>query len=241
MNKKILIVSILLLFINCAKDDGNNASQSDNNADDIFYSNNDQSVSKEELVGIWSIYVAEYVDGPIDVPPNYPSCGRDYFVFDSNGNYTEYIYQNTNCNPRISELDWDINKGIIKLSNPLGNTDEIAITSASNEELILKYRFDIDDDNELDVFTAFARRYDPITNNNIAKSFKRNLEESSLLQFNWDSFKGPGQFDRYEIHRSNGSNCDKNQAELIISITDVSTTEFIDLTPPPTQENICYF
>lgn len=237
MKKLFIYLSVILAILSCSKDDGT----SEGETNDTFYSDNNKDTSIQDLVGTWAIYTAEYDGQKINVPDNFPSCGKDYFSFESNGNYTEYIYQSDNCSPVITQYNWELSEGIISLSDVSNLNDEIAVVNTSANEIILKYRFDVDEDGRLDILMVTAKRYDPKVDNPVAKSFRRDVEEDSLLQFNWDSYKGLGEFDRYEIYRSSGNDCSKAEANLIATIDDSSIREFIDMAPPATQENICYF
>ena len=240
--KKIFIAILgLLTLTNCSEEDNSGGNQMALNTDILFYSNNDESANSQDVIGVWSVYSARFENQTIEVPSNFPFCGRDYFIFGSDGDYTEYLYQNESCNPRISNSTWILSKGIIEISSLTGASEEIALESTGDGQLNLKFRLDIDDDGELDILSVIARKYDPIENNHVTKSFERDNMESSLLKFVWRPFTGPGTFDRYEIHRNSGGSCTKEQTELITTIDDSSVNTFVDFTPPSTEENICYF
>lgn len=230
-----LVLIFLIVSAGCSKND-------DPFSIDGFYNGSDDSASIERLKGVWAIFSAEFEGERTEVPINYSECGRDFFVYSENGTYNEYLYQSSACEPLINELSWELNEGIISLRNSLGQTDDIVITKLNSQELIFKSRFDVDEDGELDVLILFARKYEPNEIDLYSRSFMKNRAEEfeTLISFTWDAYKGFNEFDKYEIYRSSGEGCSKANAELVITITDSSITEFTDLNPPA-EEKLCYF
>lgn len=235
-NKTLYFLFIIVFFHSCSKDD--DSSENINN----FFNGADSSASIEDLVGVWSIFSAEFEGEKAEVPINYAECGRDFFVYSRNGTYTEYIYQSSSCDPQISKLEWELNNGILTFTNSLGQTDDFVITKLNSEELVFKVRFDVDEDGELDVFILTANRYIPEELDLVTNTFNQNSDETfeNLLSFTWGAYDGFNSFNRYEIYRSAGENCTKANSELIATITNVNTTEYTDLTPPA-AESLCYY
>ena len=230
------IALVFFVILGCSKEDDNPGNI------DNFFNGAQRSVSNEDLVGVWAIFTAEFDGEKINVPVNYAQCGRDFFAYSGNGIYTEYIYPNDSCEPDVNQLSWQLNNGVITLSNALGQSDELVITKLNDQELIFKSRIDVDSDGELDVLILTANRYEGDEFDLTTRTFTRNPDEDfeEVLSFTWEAYNGFNTFDRYEIYRSAGDNCTKANAELIATISDASTTEFTDLNPPG-EESLCYY
>jgi hypothetical protein len=235
-NKTFYFLFIVAVFLGCSKED--DSPENINN----FFNGADSSASIEELVGVWAIFSAEFEGEKTEIPINYAECGRDFFVYSENGAYTEYVYQSSSCEPQINRLAWELNNGILTFTNSLGQTDDFVITKLNSQELVFKSRFDVDEDGELEVFILTANRYKPEEIDLVTNTFNQNSDEAfeNLLSWTWGAYDGFNSFDRYEIYRSAGGNCTKANSELIATITNVNTTEYTDLTPPP-AESLCYY
>jgi hypothetical protein len=207
-----------------------------------FYSNINKSASESDLLGTWAIFNLEFNREIVAVPIIYQDCGRDYLTFLENGIYKEYVYQSSDCSYISNTYSWSLNDGIIILSNQFNETEELAVIKLTNDELIFKTRFDVDEDNNLDILTAFLHPYIPLEIDLISDTFARNqsLDYRNLIRYNWDTYNGSEEFIAYEIYRSSGTNCSKNDAILIETITDVNNTIFTDFLPPK-EERLCYF
>ena len=207
-----------------------------------FYSNINKSASANDLLGTWAIFNLEFNGKFSSVPVNYQDCGRDYLVFLENGIYKEYVYQNNDCTYISNTLNWSLENGIIILSNQLNQTEELAITKLTNNELVFKTRFDVDSDGTLDILNAFLKPYTPIEIDLISDTFARNqsLEYRNIISYTWGAYTGNQEFVAYEIYRNSGTNCSKNNAVLVETITDVHSTVFADLMPL-NEERLCYF
>ncbi|PQJ81698.1 lipocalin family protein [Polaribacter glomeratus] len=218
------------------------------NEDDIFdlntrfYSDVHKSASARDLLGTWAIFNIEFNGKFSPVPVNYQDCGRDYLVFLENGIYKEYVYQNSDCTYISNTLNWSLENGVIILSNQLNQSEELAVTKLTNNELVFKTRFDVDSDGNLDILKAFLKPYTPIEIDLISDTFARNqaIEYKNILSYTWDVYTGNQEFIAYEIYRSSGTNCSKSNAILIETILDVNTAIFTDLLPP-NVERLCYF
>jgi len=236
---KLIICLLIVVLSSCGNDDDD---ESDPTNPNNFYNGALTSASESNLLGIWAIFSAEYDGILVDIPIDYEECGRDFFIYSENNIYREYFYQNSGCDYLTSELNWNLDGGVITLSNSLGQSDELIIISLSSNDLKFKAKFDIDEDGELDVFVINAKRYVPEEIDIVSPTFMRNYDDEfeNLLSFTWEPYQGYYEFDRYEIYRSNGDNCSKDNAVLIETITDVTNTEFTDLTPPG-EEYLCYY
>ncbi|KGL63821.1 lipocalin family protein [Polaribacter sp. Hel1_85] len=230
-----LIFTSIFLFTSCSKEP-----EYDFYAD--FYSNANTSATTNDLIGTWAIFNIEFDENKSQVPINYQECGRDYLVFEENGVYKEYLYQSNNCDFTLNTLSWELNQGIITLSNQQNESDEAVITKLNSNELIFKSKFDIDDDGNLEIFKAYLKPYTPIEIDVVSETFNRNLspEYRNLISYIWQPYQGNEEFVSYDIYRSSGANCSKNNAVLIETITDSNITIFTDLTPPA-EERLCYF
>lgn len=235
-NYTLIILSFLLLLFSCTKEE-----VAPLNIDD-FFKGASTSATNEDLVGVWAIFSAKFDGKIIEIPINYAQCGRDFFVYNANGNYTEYLYPYDSCEPDVNQLTWKLNNGIITLVNNLGQSDEFVITNLSDQELVFNSRFDVDEDGELDVISITAIRYEPEEFDLTTNSFGKNNEEEfeDVLSFTWNAYEGFNTFERYEIYRSSGENCTKANAELIATITDVEVIEYTDLNPPGAK-SLCYY
>lgn len=237
LNKYILtILSLIILLFGCTKED-----DTPENIDD-FFKGASTSTSDEDLVGMWSITSVEFEEEKTAIPANYEQCGRDFFVYSSNGSYTEYLFNNTSCEPQVNKLTWKLENGIVTLENNLGQSDEIVITKLNEQEFIFKSRFDVDEDGELDVLILTATPYEAEEFDFTTGTFSRNNDDEyeDVLSFTWEPYEGFNRFDRYEIYRSAGENCTKANAELIATITDIDVVEFTDLNPPG-SDTLCYY
>ncbi|SFD34645.1 lipocalin family protein [Algibacter pectinivorans] len=233
------LVVIFLLAMSCGSDDDLQENQGVNS----FYSNTFKSASETDLYGIWAIFNVEYQGVVADVPLNYQECGRDFFIFSENKTYTEYVFESSGCDYFFNVLNWELENGIINLSNNFNQNDELVVTKLDKNQLVFKSRFDIDEDGELDVITIYAKPYKPNEIDVISNTFNRNNEPGfeNLISYNWDAYAGFNEFDRYEIYRSEGDNCSKGNATLIKTITEVNETEFTDLNPSKSAKRLCYF
>ena len=84
-----LILFLLTLTISCSNDD-----DSFSNEDEI-----QTDAKKEDLAGIWSIYSVERNGIKSNVPATTEECGRDFFSFQKDGIYKEYLFDNSFCTP----------------------------------------------------------------------------------------------------------------------------------------------
>lgn len=236
---KYFIFPLLLVAASCSKDDDANEKLF---KIESFYDGSIKSASSDDLSGVWAIFSAQFEGNSVDVPATYDSCGRDFFVYSDDGTYQEYLYQSSRCEPQINKLNWELDQGVISLSNATGQQDDLVITKINDQELVFKSRLDVDEDGELDILILYAKKYEPNEPDFISNSFKINRDEDfeNLISFTWQAYEGFNQFDRYELYRSVGDNCSKDNAQLIASIEDASITEFTDLAVPA-ADRLCYF
>lgn len=182
----ILLMISLVLFNSCGNDDDNP------NLLVNFYNGAQTSASANDLEGIWSIFNVSFNNNIAEVPENYQSCGRDYFRFANSGLYSEYFFQSSDCEYEVNTLNWELNNGVITLSNQFNQFDEWVITELSPNELIFKARFDVDEDGSLDILTFYAQRYEPIEIDMVSDTFTRNTAEDyqSLISYVWQTYQG---------------------------------------------------
>ena len=222
----------LFLLIGCSNSDDNPINDLNS---DVF-----RDADPALLAGTWSIFSGSLNGQSVPVPPTSPNCGRDYFVYNADGSYSDFVFFDSGtCNPEVSNLSWTLNNGIITLRDNTGTTSEVTITSLTASNFVFKAAIDFDFDGVDDIFTFNARPYDPPAIDNVSFTFQQNSSVQDRIEFNWDAYNSGIPFDRYEIYRSN-SGCDKNNAELIATITDQNVTSFIDETPGSEAE-LCYY
>lgn len=230
-----LIIS-LFVFLACSREDDKFTPEIETSIPKV-----DTSVSTEDIEGTWFVYAGEFMDNLVETTPNFSECGFDYIVFSDSGVYQEFLYSNSDCIQTINLANWIVEKGIIKLSSTTGDKIEFPILEYKPEQLVLNFKFDFDDDGNKEIFKAYLRPYDPISNNHVANSFERDSNETTLLKFNWEQETDSEYFRSYEIYRSQEGPCSKEDAILLTEINDISNTTFVDYSPPSTQNNLCYF
>jgi Lipocalin-like domain len=227
---------LMLLVLSCSKDD---VDHSDPNS---FYSGAATNASSTDLLGYWAITEAEYEGTRIPIPINYTDCGRDFFVYRESGFYEEYVYTSSACETISSQLQWELDKGVLTMRTLSGSTDDLVIIKLTATEFQFKARVDIDEDGELDVVVLIAKRYTPDEKDFYTQSFRYYDSDYNyeLIGYTWQPYDGFHTFEKYEIYRGQGENCSKANAELVATITDVNETEYFDL-EPPVSERLCYF
>lgn len=228
-----LIVVGCLLLMSCSKDDEPSESN--------FYSDAKTSATTEQIHGTWAIYKVSYEGVMAPVPINYTACGRDFIVFSKDGIYSEFMFKSSDCQFDQNSLTWNLDKGVIKIFDSY-EFEELVITQVSSNELVVKMQLDVDDDGKLDIVYAYLQRYTPNKFDVVSNTFTRNnaASASHLINYTWQAYNDADIFMAYEVYRSTGESCSKEQAVLIQTITDISTTEFIDHNPPE-EQLLCYF
>ncbi|HUH26645.1 lipocalin family protein [Gelidibacter sp.] len=232
---KIMLIGFSL-FLSCSNDDDGPDSQSD------FYAGAKTSATENQLFGTWAIFNVGFNDQTNAVPISYPDCGRDFLVFSDKGIYTEYLFQSSDCHYEANTLSWTLKNGVIKMSNQYNQTEDLVITQVSANELIFKSRLDVTGDGTLDIVVLYLQRHTPIAFDMVSGSFMRNTSEvaQNLISYIWQPYHDAKTFVGYEIYRSAGDNCSKDEAVLIKTISDINITEFTDFTPPG-AERLCYY
>ncbi|WP_282051404.1 lipocalin family protein [Maribacter aquivivus] len=229
-------VFCLLIFLSCSKEEDKPTSEIDIDKPEV-----DTSVTSEDIEGAWYVFAGEYMDRFIQVAPRYTVCGYDYLVFSNNGVYKEVLYSNNDCIPERESANWVLENGIITISNSQGEKEELPVIEFQSTELVVNFQYDIDNDGNEDSIKAYLRPYDPLSNNHIANSFVRDLDETELLKFNWKVEPDIDSFSSYEVYRSVDGTCTKEGATLLTEINDINNSTYIDFDPPATQNNLCYF
>ena len=216
-----------------------------NDDDDIttiesFYDRALTSIKNEQLEGKWSIFQIKFENQTNNVPISTAECGRDFFTFQSDGVFKEYLFDNSDCLPQKGELNWTLSNGIITFSNGF-ETDEWVVTELTSNRLVFKIRLDIDNDGKLEIYEAICNRYEPPLEIYIGNFYRANTTDDKNLEkilLKWEEYKGYNNFEKYEIYRLSDG-CNSNNLELISTITDSNITSFIDENPPALDE-ICY-
>tara|TARA_R110000868_G_scaffold158589_4_gene386827 strand:+ start:27819 stop:29900 length:2082 start_codon:yes stop_codon:yes gene_type:complete len=233
-----IILGIFTIFIGCSKDD-----DQEQEVPNPFYANKLDAANPEKLDRIWSIFEGELLGEKVSIPENNPECGRDFFTYSKNGRYSEYeIIDNYECIPQINNFNWILNKGVITISNPLGESLELVILELTDQKFVFKAEIDFDQDGKEDLFTFTAKPYQPPTDKDFySTSFNRDviIPHYDKIRLSWRPYQGFNNFIRYEIYRSD-SNCNKSNAKLISTISNQDTDFFIDEDPAVSSE-LCYF
>ncbi|MEH6406781.1 MAG: lipocalin family protein, partial [Leeuwenhoekiella sp.] len=228
---------MLSVLVSCSKNDD----ETEIINADPFYEDALTSADKNALLGTWSIYAVAYDGQSGAVTSDFPQCDRDYFTFTSDNFYKEYLFANYLCEPEINTLTWSLKNGVLTLSNYSLQSEELVITKLSSTVLVFKAKADVDGDDEADIITLSARKYEPKGIDAISSTFRRNTndEYKDKIRLEWNMYQGDQNFKKYEIYRSL-EGCDKENAELLASINDINTLYIVD-DNPPLQETICYF
>lgn len=236
MNKALFFFGFIFLLIisGCSNDD-------DTLSNDSFLSGALISATNLQLEGRWAIFQIEFESEITDVPESFPECGRDFFDFQSENQYREYIFDdNFECTPQINMLSWSLSNGIITVSNGT-ESDLWVVTELTSNRLVFKFRFDADSDGEPEIYKAICNRYEPPVEMDIYSGtfyWDNFVDNRDKILLKWDIYRGYNEFEKYEIYRLN-VNCDSSNPELISTITNINQASFIDETPPPYEE-ICY-
>lgn len=228
---------IILNFSSCSSDDDNS------NGSENFYANALKSANTSNLVGIWAIFELSYQGETFPVPNNNGDCGREFFIYQETGIYSQYtISEYSGCVTEESNANWKLDQGIVTLSSGFNQFEEVVVVQLTQDLFVFKVKFDVDDDGVLDIITATAKPYtipNTIENYEYMFSLNRNEEHRDKIRFDWVPYNGFYEFEKYEIYRS--LNCDKSNSELYTTIDDKNQTFFIEETPPKTKEPFCYF
>ena len=236
MNRRLFFIGFVFFFVTlaCNSDD-------DSLSDNSFLNGRLTSVTNQQLEGRWAIFQIEFENRITDVPESSIECGRDFFDFQTDSEFREYVFDdNFECTPKIDMLSWTLSNGVVTFSDETG-TDKWVITELSSDRLVFKLRFDADEDGDTEVFKAICYRYEPPVEMDIySKTFFWNMlvDNRDKILLKWDGYKGYNEFEKYEIYRL-GQDCDITNTELISTITDMNETSFIDENPP-SLEQICY-
>ncbi|WP_224491283.1 fibronectin type III domain-containing protein [Robertkochia flava] len=225
-----------LLLAGCFKDDGEPPQE------DPFYAGRVGEVDKTLLSGSWAIHYIEWEGQREAVPENSEECGRDFFVFDANGVYRDYVLDyEYNCSYTSSAFQWKDADGVITLNDASGGTLEMVVVEQGLSKLIFRMKFDLDEDGKDDIFELTAYPYEPLDSDYYSETFARNPYQEHLdkIRFEWQEYRGPNQFSRYEIYRS-AVGCAKENATLVATLTQREINYFIDENPPAAEE-LCYF
>ncbi len=229
----ILFFGTTVLFLACTKDDtpiGNT---------DPFYQGANDKIDLDLLDTYWSIYEVSFNQKTAEVPLNYFGCDRDFFTFQADGTYKDFIITDSGCVPEIQQLQWSFEKGVITLSNSFKDFDEMVITELTPQKLIFKVNYDVDEDGSKDIIQFFAKPYLPNEKNFYSNSLVKDDAFPDKVLFSWQPYIGINTFDHYEIYRSTGVDCDLKNLKLVafIDLKDATTFEDNNL---PNEKFFCY-
>lgn len=234
----VLLLLCLLILTSCSKDDDEISEPKEE-----FYKDVLTSATKQQLSGSWAIYEVAYEGKTAEVPVTYEECGRDFFQFTTTNVYRDFYYTSSyECEKNVQDLSYELNNGIITISDDWGSSEEMVITQLNSDKLVFKMKVDIDDDSELEVLSFLARRYSPPNDLDLySYTFGSEFSNDNRneIRYTWMAYDGFYKFDRYEIYRSTAG-CSKANAQLVATITDRSQNYFIDL-DPPVADDLCYY
>lgn len=232
----LFFILIIITITSCSSDDDNT------NAVEDFYANALKSANASNLVGIWSIFELSYQGETFSVPNNNGECGREFFIYQETGVYSQYtISQHSGCSIDESITNWEINQGIITLGSGF-NSEEVVVLELTDVKFVFKLKFDVDEDGILDILTATAKPYNipnAIENYEYLFGLNTNPEYEDKIRLDWMAYNGFYEFDRYEIYRS--VDCDTSKSELVATIENKDQTFYLEMNPPATSEPFCYF
>ncbi|WP_299669653.1 hypothetical protein [uncultured Polaribacter sp.] len=225
---------LVIAFFGCSNDDDITTIES-------FYNGALTSSTNQQLEGQWSIYQVKFENQVTDVPESTVECGRDFFSFQTDGSFKEYLFDNSQCTPQKGELSWTLSDGIITFTSGF-ETNQWVITELSSKRFVFKILLDLDNDGEPEIYQAICKRYQPPVEIYTGNFSRANTSENNNLEkilLKWDAYKGYNNFEKYEIYRFSEGCSNINNLELISTITDPDIISFIDETPPALEE-ICY-
>lgn len=224
------VISSCLLITSCNKEELS--------PEEKFINKGIIELSESALYGIWVISSVEFEGRTVAVPANYPECGPNFFIYQENGNYIEYLYENNSCQPQILEYSWTLNRGVVTISNNI-QQENIVITKSNESSFSFLGRFDINQDEEKEEVVFNCNRYQPTEVDIYSRSFLLDFERdaSQSIKFKWQEYTGFNQFVRYELYRSD--NFEHINSELIATFTDSDIVSYTEENPPRT-ERLCY-
>lgn len=234
-NSRLLIYCLVLLFLQgCTKDDNDGDIESD-----PFYKGAQANADLSLLYTYWSVYEVNFEGRTASVPITYGNCDRDFFKFFEQGSYKEFIIPNSLCIPNEQELQWSVDKGVIKLENSFKDFNEMVILELTDSKFLFRAKFDIDEDGKEDILQFLAKPYQPNEKYFYSNSIVQDETITNKIRLNWSAYDGINNFSRYEIYVS-AENCDLSRATLLASIDEKETTFFED-SNPPVLPFFCYF
>ena len=227
----------LLFIASCSKDD------EVSEPEDELYQGVLTSATIQQLSGSWAIYEVAFEEKTAEVPVTYEECGRDFFQFTTANVYRDFYYTSSyECEKNVQDLRYELDNGIITLSDDWGSTEELVITQLNSDKLVFKAKVDIDEDPELEVVSFLARRYSPPNDLDLySYTFGSEFKDDNRneIRYTWMAYDGFYKFDRYEIYRSSAG-CSKANAQLVATVKESSQNYFIDL-DPPVADDLCYY
>ena len=157
MKKLLFCLTILTIFLftcfGCSTDDKDLL-------DSSFLEGALTAANEEDLQGRWTILQIEFEDQISDVFPSLEECGRDFFEFQLNETYMDYVFENSDCIPENNMLSWSLSNGVITLSNGT-ETDLWVITQLTSDLLVFKFQFNSNSDGQPERYKAICNRYEP--------------------------------------------------------------------------------
>ncbi len=231
--KNFLWVIGLCLFLNsCTNDDNENPENS-------FYDGALTDLSDLDVQGTWALQSITFEDEVYIVPENIPECGKDFFKLLPSNQYYEYIFTSSSCQFESNNFQWNLNNGVITLSNGAEEAEWV-ILSLNSQGMRVRMKLDVNQDGLLDEVVVYIIRYEPQEMDFYTDTFHwlNTIGELDAIKLGWSPYEGFNDFDRVEIYRL-GENCSSSESELISTITDPTIGLFIDENPPAWDE-ICY-
>lgn len=229
-----LLAGLFFLVSGCSSNDDDSSIPPDS-----FYQGALVDPDLKLLNKYWSVFEVNYQKTTAEVPKLYGNCDRDFFIFQKDSRYKEYIITDSGCIPTEQNLKWSFARGVITLENSFKDYNEMVIVELTADKFIFRAKYDIDEDGEEDVLQFMAKPYRPDESNFYTNNLAKDESISNKMRLTWSEYDGINNFDRYEIHLS-GESCNLSQSKRIATISEKGTSYFEDL-DPPLETYYCYF
>ncbi|WP_340067228.1 lipocalin family protein [Ascidiimonas aurantiaca] len=156
MKRNILYVLISLLLVACSGDDDGETRE----IGGIF----NATFDTDKMIGTWT-YQTITLNGNESEYEHRSGCPKDIFAFFNSTEkpfeYEEIIYVNNECGARGISLKWEVNQGLINFYSAQRFIIAFQVVSITDSEFIFSYRFDYDEDGDLDEVEIVAVKNNP--------------------------------------------------------------------------------
>ena len=147
MKKSILFIFVSLLLVACSGDD--DGSGTPREIGGIV----NATFDTDKMIGTWT-YETITLNGNESAYEHVADCPKDIFTFyNSPGRsfqYEEMVRINDQCGTQTTALKWEVNRDLINFYFGQQFIIAFRVLSITDTEFILSYRFDYDQDGDLD-------------------------------------------------------------------------------------------